>query len=336
MAFDSDMKTKRLRAEIFYVILFTCLMNIPVLADEIPVIDVSQAVAQPEQTSQAQPPREIILPPLPNREASPQAAVSTTPEQVEEAVYPKRLRLFLRELSILQQAARSAGGDIQVSITPVGITAEDLIVPLTQSGWFSVRPEGDVIVVESRQEDPRLAQLKAENIELEKRRRVLLGQIEILERLAAEAAQSAVRSNPQLSATKPSIPTGAEPQFSLSTVSPPASEPAVISPKAYQQVWPPTAQPSAPTAPTTVYRAPAPSPANVGQARPVPSTVLPSARPATSADSLNRSVNPSGVSGAGPRWIVPQQPAAAIQTQPEDTLVPEPAPLVINPGSSSR
>lgn len=111
-------------------------------------------------------------------------------------VNPRSLRLFLRELSLLQEAARSVGGDLLVNITPVGITPEDLIVPLTQLGWFDVRAEGNVIVVESKQNDPHLIRLQEEVARLENRRRHLLSDVRVLQRMADQVQPRAAYPAP--------------------------------------------------------------------------------------------------------------------------------------------
>jgi hypothetical protein len=101
---------------------------------------------------------------------------------------PRLLRLQLREFSQLRAAARQAGGDLEISIRPIRITGEDLMVPLASSGYFEVDADSDpsVVVIRSRSTDPYLEKLRQEIALLEKRRRALLGDINLLEGLQRE------------------------------------------------------------------------------------------------------------------------------------------------------
>lgn len=52
-----------------------------------------------------------------------------------------KLELALREIQLLRKAAQCAGGDLEVIIRPTGgITAEELVVPLAQTGAFEIKP----------------------------------------------------------------------------------------------------------------------------------------------------------------------------------------------------
>lgn len=312
------------------------------VAEEIPVIDVSQstvrvdpapdsAPATPSPATQSTPP---VVSPVPQKDA---------PQPVQEGdnSYPKRLRLFLRELSILQQAARSAGGDIQVTITPVGITAEDLVVPLTKSGWFNVRPDGDVIIVESRSDDPYRVELNADIAKLEKRRRVLLNQIETLERAAAESARTSL-SEPSSSDSR-RIPTGSEPRFTLSvipqngTTQPPVESPDMKTDSSVAGTPPlidvtPKIDSSSDVAPRPTTVLPA-VPVTRADPVPVPSTPDDPTKPRSIQD-INRSINPPGVSSSAHfrTAITPTNSVIPPQPQPDtaDTSH-DPIPLVMNP-----
>jgi|GEM_PF-4481329 len=312
-------------------------------AEEIPVIDVSQSTAPVDAV------------PVPVATAVPAATPVTpvppkdTPQPVDPNT-PKRVRLFLRELSIVQQAARAAGGDIKVTITPIGITAEDLIVPLTKSGWFNVRQDGDVVIIESRSDDPYRVKLNEDIAQLEKRRRVLLDQIGVLEKAAAESAHAALTGPGGAEADK-YIPTGSEPRFTLSVIPQRAQ---LASPKPLESpdmrsdssvVGSPV--PATPGMTDVTPKPPSPSdwitrPATVRTGAPVPDHTAPVPVPSTpddptkprSIEELNRSINPPGASSSDHyRATVPAADGSSvIQTQPETTDVArDPVPLVMNP-----
>ena len=69
-------------------------------------------------------------------------ATPVQPETVSPVVKPTvKLELALREIQLLRKAAQSAGGDLEVIIRPTGgITAEELIIPLAQTGAFEIKP----------------------------------------------------------------------------------------------------------------------------------------------------------------------------------------------------
>ncbi|MFZ5807215.1 MAG: hypothetical protein ACOY3I_08430 [Verrucomicrobiota bacterium] len=104
----------------------------------------------------------------------------------EETGDTRRLRLYLRELAILQQAAKKAGGQIRVSIEPVGITSEELATQLASMNWFDIRPTNDAIVVRSKTDDPYLLRLREETSQLEEKRQSLMSDIQTLQRMANE------------------------------------------------------------------------------------------------------------------------------------------------------
>ena len=99
------------------------------------------------------------------------------------------LHIQLRELLWLHQIAQEAGGDIEVSIRPLHLTVEDLLVPLVRSKLFEVKKEdkGNAVLVRSKAEDPYLLQLREEVARLERHRQSLLGDLSVLESLQKEA-----------------------------------------------------------------------------------------------------------------------------------------------------
>jgi hypothetical protein len=116
---------------------------------------------------------------------SPRLPATKESSPVTDKLEPRLLRLQLREFSQLRAAARQAGGDLEISIRPIRITGEDLMVPLASSGYFEVDAASDptVVVIRSRSTDPYLERLRQEIALLEKRRRALLGDINLLEGL---------------------------------------------------------------------------------------------------------------------------------------------------------
>lgn len=222
LSLKTIMQVMRQTVALFFVYVSFAL----VYGQEIPVIDLThnQNNASQESTASAE-----VVPIVPSRQIESFQKPAELLDQKPEGA--RRLRIFLRELSILQQAAQSIGGDIRVTITPVGITAEDLVVPLTQMGCFDIRPQGDMIIVESKKDDGQVAQINHEIAQLERRRRFLLNDIQILERLAAQKQQqqhSAPAQDPTAVAWQagpvvnppPVRPT--QPHFSVSVI--PASE----------------------------------------------------------------------------------------------------------------
>jgi hypothetical protein len=106
---------------------------------------------------------------------------NTSSEQ-ETAVPQKEIKMKLRELAILRRAAQMAGGDIKVSVKTLGITRDDLLVPLGKLGVFDLIANDDGSVsIESKNEDPMLEGLQDEVKKLEQRRRSLLADVRVLE-----------------------------------------------------------------------------------------------------------------------------------------------------------
>ena len=94
-------------------------------------------------------------------------ATPVQPESVSPPTKPAvKLELALRELQLLRKAAQSAGGDIEVIIrTTGGITAEELVVPLAQTGAFEIKPgqSPGSIKIESKPQTIPLDLKKTEN-----------------------------------------------------------------------------------------------------------------------------------------------------------------------------
>ena len=95
------------------------------------------------------------------------------------------LRLELNELSLLRDAARKAGGDLRLSIQLINCTAEDLLVPLSQSGQVVILRDdaSKKFIARSYNPEQKLEQERAKLAALEQRRRELLHQIAYLESL---------------------------------------------------------------------------------------------------------------------------------------------------------
>ncbi|MDD2706945.1 MAG: hypothetical protein PHV34_02965 [Verrucomicrobiae bacterium] len=111
------------------------------------------------------------------------------------AVAGRRVEMVLRELQLLRKAARQAGGDLSVSIKPEGIVTEDLLAPLLRMGCFrlSAQPDG-AVRVESLRTNLSAGELGDEVQRLERRRRMLLEQILMLEKNAAGRRPGETRS----------------------------------------------------------------------------------------------------------------------------------------------
>ena len=98
-------------------------------AIEIPVKDLSH-----DSSQNAIPPIRRAIPVTPQHSLSPLSTPPASPSTV-------KLELALREIQLLRKAAQKAGGDLEIVLRPTGgITAEDLIVPLAQSGAFEIKP----------------------------------------------------------------------------------------------------------------------------------------------------------------------------------------------------
>ncbi|MFH1066383.1 MAG: hypothetical protein V1746_00530 [bacterium] len=116
-------------------------------------------------------------------------ADSGFPEQEQQAsgeTTRKRMRLFLRELAVLKKAAKAAGGDLKVSLQPVGISSEELVESLARLDWFDISPGDDAVMIRSREEDPYVAQMRAEVDQLEQKRNALMKDVKELERLLVQ------------------------------------------------------------------------------------------------------------------------------------------------------
>ncbi len=97
-----------------------------------------------------------------------------------------RLQLKLSDLIALKKAAIEAGGDIAIDIRPLGITVEDLVVPLGASGRFNIGRDGEDYVITSKAADG----ARDSGIEeLEAKRNRLLRDIGVLEKLSAAPAK---------------------------------------------------------------------------------------------------------------------------------------------------
>lgn len=104
-----------------------------------------------------------------------------------EAVKKKqKMRLFLRELAILKKAAKAAGGDLKVSIQPVGISSGELVDSLARLDWFDISPGDDAVMIRSREEDPYVFQMREEVGKLEQKRNALMKDVKELESLLVQ------------------------------------------------------------------------------------------------------------------------------------------------------
>lgn len=118
---------------------------------------------------------------------SPVAGPGENAPAVDPPVADVALRLELNEISLLRDAASRAGGRLDWTIKLVGVKAEDLLIPLANSGQVRVfqdpsKPGRWVIASLSR--DDREAKIRDEITRLEARRRDLLAQVQSLETLA--------------------------------------------------------------------------------------------------------------------------------------------------------
>jgi len=107
----------------------------------------------------------------------------------------KELVFKLREISMLREAARKAGGDIKIKVTLIGIQDIDILLPLIEQGYFDMTdidprkvqiasPTLDKVIAEKQEEmEVMVAQRQKEVDTLEQRRNVLLEQIGSLEKI---------------------------------------------------------------------------------------------------------------------------------------------------------
>jgi hypothetical protein len=127
--------------------------------------------------------------------------VETTPAQMSPAAMvasedaPEKsvpvadvtLRLELNEVALLRDAASRAGGRLDWTIKLVGVKAEDLLVPLANSGQVRVFQDPSSPgrwVIASLTKDDRETKIRDEIARLEARRRELLSQVKSLESMS--------------------------------------------------------------------------------------------------------------------------------------------------------
>jgi hypothetical protein len=100
---------------------------------------------------------------------------------------PKKLTFKMVDLIKLNEAAVKAGGKLNVSIAPVGITVEDLIVPLREQGYFDVQIlENSNQVLVSSKENAGNSLLEKEITQLQETRRRLMNDIAALEKTKSQ------------------------------------------------------------------------------------------------------------------------------------------------------
>lgn len=142
----------------------------PILLEPAP----EEASVRPEKAA----PRQPTLPEAQSRPAESPAPPSS----------PARLMLSLPEMDALIKAARQSGGRMTVEVKLEGVTAEDVVVPLAQSGLVTVTRAGDTYVVRPRAANRQT--VPADEIRaLEAKRRGLLADISALEALAPKEAK---------------------------------------------------------------------------------------------------------------------------------------------------
>lgn len=94
----------------------------------------------------------------------------------EEAPEPEvQVKFALREITILREAARAAGGDLEVVIRPVGVNSSDLVPHLIKSGGFVLKQgkTTNEFLVTSR----RIPKIGSNKTELARIRKALLEQL---------------------------------------------------------------------------------------------------------------------------------------------------------------
>jgi hypothetical protein len=98
--------------------------------------------------------------------------------------------LELNEVALLRDAASRAGGRLEWTMKLVGVKAEDLLVPLANSGQVRVFQDPSKPgrwVIASLTKDDREAKIREEIARLEARRRDLLEQVKSLEALSGRS-----------------------------------------------------------------------------------------------------------------------------------------------------
>ncbi|WP_178087635.1 hypothetical protein [Methylacidimicrobium cyclopophantes] len=118
----------------------------------------------------------------------------------------------------LKRIARELGGNLVISIEPHGISPEDLIVPLKNSGLFEVSAkDGKIFLVTSNGEGQK-RELEREIAALARRQAALLRNIEVLEAMKAEGklsdAKEGERNRPESSIAEQESPPVAPPNAS--------------------------------------------------------------------------------------------------------------------------
>lgn len=134
--------------------------------------------------------REMTTPPraVPVRE--PSLAYNEPEPSSPSPVADVSLRLELNEVALLRDAASRAGGKLEWTMKLVGVKAEDLLVPLAQSGQVRVFQDPSKPgrwVIASLTKDDREAKIREEIARLEARRRDLLEQVKSLEALSGRS-----------------------------------------------------------------------------------------------------------------------------------------------------
>ncbi|MDE1169829.1 MAG: hypothetical protein PW734_01245 [Verrucomicrobium sp.] len=120
---------------------------------------------------------------------------------------PLRFNLSLSEFARLREAAHMAGGDVEITVRPVGFKMANYIVPLQRVGFdVRVTPGGEVVVSSSREMETmelRRAALQKEVNDLRETRRRLLSDIKSLQACMNSASFSQGLADTK---TDPSLP----------------------------------------------------------------------------------------------------------------------------------
>ncbi|KIE57978.1 hypothetical protein A946_10030 [Methylacidiphilum kamchatkense Kam1] len=107
-----------------------------------------------------------------------------------ESFQPIVLDFRITELMELKRIAREIGGNLIITIEPVGITAADLIIPLRNSGLFNVESkDGKLFIVSSNGQQQKKA-YEEEIAALSRRQAALLRNIAVLQNLATSENSS--------------------------------------------------------------------------------------------------------------------------------------------------
>ena len=164
------------------------ILNSPVLLAE-NTIDRETIVRRAEPVEQVQSRQAREVPTTPTKVSAKRVAIPKVSQRVTGEIYsleaelepqpqkksaPMNMSLEISELVELKRAARKAGGDVEISIKPVGVSVEEMYLPLKESGKFDVSLDGDTIVVRSVET---AAELHSDQ---RNRLRKLIRQVEIL------------------------------------------------------------------------------------------------------------------------------------------------------------